>query len=146
MRASYDDHVWSDGDLLEFHFEGTLDSGAVFDTSAGRRARVFVLGRGQLIPAFEAQLRTMRIGERRRFRLSAAEAYGAPDPALITPAPLDEVPPGAQVGDVVPLTGGRPATIVALDAASATLNANHPLAGQALTFEVELVAATPAAH
>ena len=138
--------MWSDGDLLEFHFEGTLDSGAAFDTSAGRRARVFVLGRGQLIPAFEAQLRTMQVGERRRFRLKPAEAYGDRDPALIIEAPACELPEGARIGDEVPLAGGRPATLVAFDATTATLDANHPLAGQALTFEVELVSVTPAVH
>jgi FKBP-type peptidyl-prolyl cis-trans isomerase 2 len=136
--------MWHDGDLVEFHFEGALDSGAVFDTSRGRRARVFVLGRGQLIPAFEAQLREMAAGERRRFRIEAADAYGEHDPALVVEAPRAEAPEGVTAGDEVPLTGGRPATVVAVSGDMVTLDANHPLAGQALTFEVELVAVTPA--
>ncbi len=52
-----------DGDLVELHLHGTLDSGAVFDNSRGRRPRVFVLGRGQLLPAFEAAIKGMTPGE-----------------------------------------------------------------------------------
>ncbi len=133
-----------DGDLVEFHFTGTLDSGATFDTSEGRRARVFVVGRGQLIPAFEAQLRAMQVGERRRFRLDPAEAYGARDPALVIAAPAGELSAGARVGDEVPLAGGRPAIVTHIEAGVVTLDANHPLAGQALNFEVELLSVTPA--
>ncbi len=137
--------MWRDGDLVEFHFTGTLDDGTTFDTSEGRRARMFVLGRGQLIPAFEAVLRAMQVGERRRFRLEPAEAYGEPDPALVIEAPAGELPQGARVGDEVPLSGGRPALVTRIDATTATLDANHPLAGQALTFEVELLSVTPTA-
>lgn len=135
--------MWRDGDLVEFHFEGTLDSGEVFDTSSGRRARVFVLGRGQLLPAFETQLRSMAIGERRRFRLEPHEAYGEPDPTLILEAPRAEAPSAARVGDEVPLVGGRPARIIAMTDSTVTLDANHPLAGRALNFEVELLAVEP---
>lgn len=134
-----DDGTWHDGDLVEFHFEGTLDNGEVFDSSRGRRARVFVLGRDQLLAAFEAQLRTMAIGERRRFRLEPRDAYGEHDPAWILEAPRAEAPPEARVGDEVPLVGGRPARLVAMTDTTVTLDANHPLAGKALNFEVELL-------
>ena len=137
--------MWRDGDLVEFHFTGTLDSGATFDTSEGRRARVFVLGRGQLIPAFEAALRAMSIGERRCFRLPPDEAYGAIDPTLVIEAPAGELPEGARVGDEVTLSSGRPAVITAIDANTVSLDANPPLAGEALTFDVQLIAVTPAA-
>ncbi len=133
-----------DGDLVEFHFHGTLDDGTVFDSSRGRRARVFVMGRGQLLPAFEAQLRTMSPGERRSFRLDALEAYGLPDPAAVTRVSLGEAPEGARAGDEVQLTDGRPARVVEVTAEAVTVDANHPLAGRALRFEVDLLAVTPA--
>lgn len=132
------------GDLVELHFEGTFDDGTVFDTSRGRRARAFVLGRGQLLPAFEARLEALEAGERVAFRLEPGEAYGPARPELFLEAPAAELPPGAAVGDEVALTGGRPARITAIEGGRVTLDANHPLAGHALNFTVELISVTPA--
>jgi peptidylprolyl isomerase len=137
--------MWAPGTLVEFHFRGTLDNGSVFDSSEGRAARVFALGRGQLIPAFEEQISRLRPGEEVRFRIEADEAYGPHDPDLVISAPLDELPVGMGPGDEVPLAGGRPATVISVDADSVTLDANHPLAGHVLNFEVRLVSATPPA-
>ncbi len=133
-----------DGDLVELHLYGTLNSGAVFDNSRGRRPRVFVLGRGQLLPAFEAAIKGMTPGETLRFRLSSEEAYGAHDPALVIDLPCGEAPAGAKVGDMVQLTNGRPATIVRLEGDIVTIDANHQFAGLDLNFEVELLSARPA--
>jgi FKBP-type peptidyl-prolyl cis-trans isomerase 2 len=133
-----------DGDLVELHFHGTLDDGSVFDSSRDRRARVFVIGRGQLIPAFEAQLRDMSVGERRSFRLEAGEAYGDRDPSLVFEVPRDDAPPDAAIGDEIPVTGGRPAIVTAIGDHTVTLDGNHPLAGHALNFDVEVTSAGPA--
>jgi FKBP-type peptidyl-prolyl cis-trans isomerase 2 len=134
-----------DGDLVELHFHGTLDDGSVFDTSRGRRPRFFVLGRGQLLPAFEAALESMAVGETRAFRIEVEEAYGPVDPASIYRVPKIEAPDGAGVGDMLQLTDGRAATVTAVEADTVTVDANHPLAGCALNFEVELISARPAA-
>lgn len=135
-----------DGDLVEVHFHGTLDDGSVFDTSRGRRARVFVIGRGQLLPAFEAALRPLRAGERTTLRLEPAEAYGLVNADEIYRVPLAEAPAGARPGDQVQLTDGRPATITAVEGDTVTVDANHPLAGCVLHFEIELVSCTPTAR
>lgn len=133
-----------DGDLIELHLQGTLDSGEVFDNTRGRRPRVFVLGRGQLLPAFEAAIKQMSPGETTRFRLSPEEAYGARDPELVIDVPRSEAPDRAKVGDGVQLSNGRPATIVRLDGDTLTIDANHQFAGLDLNFEVELLSARPA--
>jgi peptidylprolyl isomerase len=136
--------VPGDGDLVEFHFHGTLADGTVFDTSRGRRARYFVLGRGQLLRDVEAALRSMAPGDRLTLHVPFERAYGPHDPAEIYVVPRSEAPPGAVAGDEVQLTDGRPARITALDAERVTVDANHPLAGHALTFEIELISSRPA--
>lgn len=136
------------GDLVELHYVGTLDDGTTFDTSRGRTARFFVLGAGQLIPAFEQAIYPMQPGETRRIRLSITEAYGESDPALVFVAPRAEAPEDARVGDEVALVGGRPARITALTPDTVTVDGNHPLAGLPLNFEIELLSirARPAAQ
>ena len=128
-----------DGDLVELHFHGTLDNGEVFDSSRGRTARIFVLGRGQLINGFEAAIRNMAPGDRLRFRLQPAEAYGAHDPRWVFEVPRAEAPVGVHLGDMVQLSGGRPARVTSVSDDTVTVDANHPLAGLALTFDVELL-------
>ncbi|MDA0271473.1 MAG: FKBP-type peptidyl-prolyl cis-trans isomerase [Chloroflexi bacterium] len=135
----------ADGDLVEFHFHGTLADGSVFDSSRGRSARYFVLGRGQLLRDVEAALRGMAPGARRTLHVPFDRAYGPHDPAEVYVVPRSEAPPGAAAGDEVQLSDGRPARITALDAESVTVDANHALAGQALTFEIELISSRPGA-
>lgn len=134
----------ADGDLVELHFHGTLDDGSVFDTSRGRHPRFFVLGRGQLLPAFEAALHPMAVGETRTFRIEVDDAYGPVDPAAIYRVPKVEAPEGVSVGDMLQLTGGRAATVTAVEGETVTVDANHPLAGCALNFQVELISSRPA--
>ena len=133
-----------DGDLVELHFHGTLDDGTVFDTSRDRRARVFVIGRGQLIPAFEDALCQLSPGDRRTIRLESPDAYGDPDPDLVYDVPTADLPDPPALGAFVVMTGGRPAEITAIGADTVTIDANHPLAGRALNFEVELLSSKPA--
>lgn len=133
-----------DGDLIELHLQGTLDSGEVFDNTRGRRPRVFVLGRAQLLPAFETAIKVMSPGETLRFRLGSEDAYGAHDPALVLELPRAEAPVSAQTGDWLQLSNGRPAAIVRLDDDTVTIDANHQFAGLDLNFEVELISARPA--
>lgn len=133
------------GDLVEIHFHGTLDGGEVFDSSRGRTPRYFVIGAGQLLPAFERALLELSPGKPRHIRLEPDDAYGSRDPELVFEAPRREAPPDAQVGDEVALVGGRPARISGLTADLVTVDANHPLAGLALNFEIELLSVKPAA-
>ena len=133
-----------DGDLVELHFTGTLDDGAIFDTSEGRHPRVFVIGRGQLLAAFEAAIRPLSAGERTTFRLEPSEAYGPHEPALVHRIQRSDGDT-PQPDEMVELTGGVPARVIAVDGGTVTVDANHPLAGKALNFEVEILSARPAA-
>lgn len=132
-----------DGDLVELHFTGTLDDGAVFDTSAGRRARFFVIGRGQLLPAFEAAIRPLSTGERTSFRLEPSEAYGPHDPTLVYRVGLPDGLDPPLPGETVEVSGGVPARVLEVDGNGAVIDANHPLAGKALNFQVEIVSVGP---
>ena len=129
----------SDGDVVTVHFHGTLDSGEVFDSSRGQRPRTFVIGRGQLIAGFEAALRKLSAGESTTLRLEPEQAYGPHRDDRVFDVPLDEAPEGLSPGDGIQLSGGEPAVVVAVTSDAVRVDANHPLAGEALNFEIELV-------
>ncbi len=129
----------NDGAVVTVHYHGTLDSGQVVDSSRGRRPRTFVIGRGQLIAGFEAALRRMSAGERTTVRIEPADAYGERLSDRLYEVPRDEAPDGLSPGDEVQLAGGAPAVVVEVTDRVVCLDANHPLAGKALTFEIELI-------
>ena len=129
----------NDGDLVTLHYRGTLDSGEVFDSSRGRRPRSFVIGRGQLVPGFEAALRRMSAGETATVRIEPHEAYGERREDRVHEVPIDEAPEGLKPGDEVQLAGGAPAIVAEVTKRVVRLDANHPLAGLTLTFEIELL-------
>ncbi len=126
------------GDQVSVHYTGTLDDGSQFDSSAGREPLQFVVGSGQVISGFDEAVSGLAIGENRTVRMEAADAYGEHRDDLIVTVPASNAPEGLTVGDQV-AAGGQPATVVAVDEDTVTIDANHQLAGQALTFEVELV-------
>ena len=135
-----------EGDTLHFHYKGTLDDGTVFDSSEGREPLTFELGAGQIIPGLEAGMTGMEVGETRTVRVEAAEAYGEHDPGQVQAVDRASVPdhiptePGTQLQ--MQTQDGQAVTVVIADATDDELflDANHPLAGKALTFDVELVA------
>lgn len=134
-----------DGDNVQVHYTGTLDDGSQFDSSEGREPLEFLLGAGQVIPGFEAAIVGMAEGETKTVTFSADQAYGPHDPSAVHTVGRDEIP------SEIPLSvGGRlqasdpegnevTLTITAVDETSVTLDANHPLAGKALTFALTLV-------
>ncbi len=128
----------NDGDAVSVHYTGTLDDGSQFDSSAGRDPLEFVVGSGQVISGFDQAVRGLTIGESRTVRMEPADAYGERRDDMIITVPAEQAPPGIKVGDQVS-AGNMPAEIIAVDADSVTIDANHRLAGQALTFDVELV-------
>ncbi|HJM88173.1 MAG TPA: FKBP-type peptidyl-prolyl cis-trans isomerase [Dehalococcoidia bacterium] len=133
----------ADGTVVKVHYRGTLDDGSVFDSSDGQRPRTFVLGRGQLIPDFERALLTMQPGEVIDVRIDIEGAYGPHREDRTYRVPLADAPEGLTVGQEVQLAGGAPGRVTAIDGDTATLDANHPLAGQPLNFHIELIEATP---
>jgi peptidylprolyl isomerase len=133
------------GAYISVEYIGKLGNGDVFDSSQGRRPLEIHMGAGQMIKGFEAQLMGMALNDKKVFTLSAEDAYGPRDPELMQSVPRSEVPPemDVKVGTIVGLVsseGNRiPALIVELDDDQLTLDLNHPLAGESLTFEIEVV-------
>jgi peptidylprolyl isomerase len=133
------------GDIVRVHYTGTLDDGTMFDTSANREPLEFAIGGGQVIPGFDIAVLDMSPGEIRVSVISPENAYGEHSEELVTgvdrerfPADMElEIGQQLQVG----LADGQQAIVMVVDLTDTvvTLDANHPLAGQTLTFEIELV-------
>jgi peptidylprolyl isomerase len=133
------------GDTVQIHYTGTLDSGEQFDSSVGGEPLEFTLGGGQVIPGFEKGVLGMTIGDKKTIRIPANEAYGEYDDALVIQMPREELPAlNYELGTelVMQQASGRSISVIVIDTDNETivLDANHPLAGEALTFELELVA------
>lgn len=92
-----------------------------------------------MIAGFEAAVTGLEVGESTTVRLDPGQAYGEPMPELMIEVPAEHAPEGLSVGDMVMLGSGAQAVVVGLDADTVTIDANHPLAGEALTFHIELV-------
>jgi peptide-methionine (S)-S-oxide reductase len=133
--------VAQDGDMVAVHYIGTLDDGTEFDSSRPRGATLdFTVGAGQMIGGFDQAVRGMAEGETKTVRLEPADAYGEVNPDLIIDVQASQVPEGTQAGDVlVDPTTGRPVPVLSVEGDVVTLDLNHELAGQALTFEIEMV-------
>ncbi|MPZ97818.1 MAG: peptidylprolyl isomerase [Dehalococcoidia bacterium] len=131
--------VADEGNAVAVHYEGKLDNGEVFDSSREREPLNFTVGSGQVIAGFDEAVRGMTVGETKEFRLEPDDAYGERREDLILEVPAAQAPDGLSAGDQVQLSNGAPATVVSIDDGNVRIDANHPLAGQALTFEIELV-------
>ncbi|MEX2535354.1 MAG: peptidylprolyl isomerase [Trueperaceae bacterium] len=133
------------GNVVRVHYTGRLDDGSVFDSSEGRDPLEFTLGSGQVITGFERAVSGMAVGETRSTRIPADEAYGPRREDLLLEVEREQIPEGIElsVGSQLQLQQGDgqtvPVMVAQLDGESVTLDANHPLAGQDLTFELELV-------
>jgi peptidylprolyl isomerase len=134
------------GETVAVHYTGKLDSGEVFDSSRGRDPLEFTLGAGQVIPGFEQAVEGLTVGDSKEVRLDPADAYGEPQQELVVEVPAEQFPEGAEpeVGHQVQVQvapgESRVARIAEVREDAVRLDLNHPLAGQALTFDLELVA------
>lgn len=133
------------GDNVRVHYRGTLDNGEVFDSSFEGDALEFRLGTGQIISGFERTVEGMKVGETQTVRLTPKDAYGEKKAELLLELPKSNLPDNASptVGQMLELQqqdgSSIPVTISAVSEDTITIDANHPLAGQALTFEVQLL-------
>lgn len=133
------------GVFVSVHYKGTLQNGEVFDTSEGRNPLEVQMGAGQLITGLEKALAGMSLNEKKVLTIEPEEAYGQVDKNLTHSVSKSDVPAeiNPEVGLVVALSSpeGRqiPAQITAVDDEEVILDLNHPLAGQTLTFDIEVV-------
>jgi FKBP-type peptidyl-prolyl cis-trans isomerase 2 len=134
-----------DGDTVKVHYTGTLEDGAVFDSSKDREPLEFTLGEGQLIPGFEKAVVGLSVGDSTKVDIPSQEAYGESREDLVINVPKDQLP-----DDVKPEIGMQlqvnqpdgqpiPVRITEVGDEELTLDANHPLAGEDLSFEIKLV-------
>lgn len=135
--------VVRDGDLVEVHYVGTLDDGSQFDSSRERDVPfTFTVGTGQVIPGFDEGVRGGRVGDVRTVRIDPENAYGEWSESNVVEVPFNPEQGDVKVGEEVFLTSGQPAVVLAVTEETVTLDANHRLAGEALTFEIEILAIT----
>jgi len=133
------------GEKVKIHYTGTLDDGTQFDSSAGRDPLEFEMGAGMVIPGFEEGVRDMEEGDKKTIHIPAKEAYGEHREDMVMEFPRTHLPEGVdpQIGMQLQLQGPQgqaiPAKIIAVTEETLTLDANHPLAGQDLNFELELI-------
>lgn len=133
------------GDTVRIHYTGTLADGSRFDSSEGRDPLEFVLGSGQVIPGFDKAVTGMTEGEDKTVTIEPADAYGERHDQLVQQIPRSALPDDIAPEIGMQLTGesedGQQTrfSVTAVDNDSITLDANHPLAGQALTFAISLV-------
>lgn len=134
-----------DGDTAKVHYTGTLEDGRVFDSSKEKEPLEFTLGRGQIIPGFEEGVVGMEVGETKNIQIEPQNAYGERREELVLDVPKAEFPdnvtPEIGMQFQIKQEDGSQFGVVVTDVAeeSVTLDANHPLAGQTLHFQVELV-------
>ncbi len=132
--------VAAPGDTVSVHYHGTLDSGEVFDSSLRRAPLTFTLGSGQVIAGFDAAVIGLSVGDSARVRLEPDQAYGERDPDAVMTVWREGAPEGLAVGDRLQLDNGLVVTVIGISETEIHLDLNHPFAGMALTFEIELVA------
>jgi peptidylprolyl isomerase len=133
------------GNYVSVHYKGTLSDGEQFDSSEGRPPMEFKTGAGEMIKGFEDAVMGMALNEKKKFTVSPEDAYGERDENRNHQFSRAEIPPeiSPEVGQLLALTSQEgqpiPARIIAMDEQNVTVDLNHPMAGQSLTFEVEVV-------
>ena len=133
------------GDTVKIHYTGTLTDGTRFDSSEGRDPLQFQVGSGQIIPGLDSALPGMTPGEKKTVQVPCDQAYGAVNPQARQAVPRDQIPadiplePGTQLQMQTPQGQVMPVTVAEVTETEVTLDANHPLAGRDLVFDIELV-------
>lgn len=133
-------------DKIKVHYTGKFKDGKVFDSSLQREPLEFTVGAGQMIPGFDNAVVGMALNSKKTVEIPCVEAYGEKREELINQVPKTQLPEGLnpEVGQrlVSKMPDGQeiPLTVTKVDEETITIDANHPLAGEDLTFEIEIVA------
>jgi FKBP-type peptidyl-prolyl cis-trans isomerase 2 len=138
-----------DGDKVKVHYHGRLRNGETFDSSQGREPLEFTVGAGQMIKGFDDGVKGMQIGDKKTVEISADDAYGQKEEGNLIEFPKEQFPPNMdpEVGAQLMLSNDQgqqfPVVVTEIKEASVVLDANHPLAGQDLIFDIEMVEIQP---
>jgi peptidylprolyl isomerase len=133
------------GDTVHVHYTGRLDDGSVFDTSEGREPITFVLGTGAVIPGFEQAVTGLSVGEEASTQIPPEQAYGLRSEELVLAVPRENFPDAAapKVGQRFEVAGPdgqrTPVTVTKIESDVVEIDANHPLAGRSLNFDLKLI-------
>ena len=133
------------GDRVKVHYTGKLTDGSVFDSSRDREPLEFELGSGMMIAGFDAAVTGMNVGETKIAEIPSAEAYGEHNEEMVISVPKTQLPEGLnpevgqQLGMQQPNGQSIPVRVTKVETESIEIDANHPLAGKDLVFDLELV-------
>ncbi len=128
------------GDTISVHYVGTLDDGEPFDSSRDRgQVLTFEVAAGRMIAGFDEAVRGMKLGEFKDVRIDPVEAYGEWSQDRVISVPLADLPEGTAAGDLLSTSSGQQVSVLEVGETDAQIDTNHPLAGEALNFEIELV-------
>jgi len=132
--------IAQDGDAVTVHYVGTLDDGSQFDSSRDRDEPLpFVVGSDQVIAGFDEAVRGLAVGDVVTVRIPPEDAYGERDDELVFSVPIEEAPDDVAVGDEVLIGGVTTGMVTQVTEAEVVIDTNHRFAGEALTFEIELM-------
>ncbi|RMD48068.1 MAG: peptidylprolyl isomerase [Alphaproteobacteria bacterium] len=133
------------GDTVRIHYTGSFSDGSQFDSSVGREPLEFTVGSGEIIPGLDREIEGMEVGQQKTVTIAADDAYGPHDPSRTQAVPRSEVPAhipldiGTQLQLSSPDGQSIVVTVAEVTDEHVILDANHPLAGKDLVFDVELV-------
>ncbi len=133
------------GDKVKVHYHGRLTNGQTFDSSEGRQPLEFTVGSGMVIKGFDEGVLGMNVGDKKTIEIAVDDAYGPKDPQMMMDFPIDRFPKdlNPEVGMQLNMSDGSgrnfPVIIREIKGDTAVLDANHPLAGEDLIFDLELV-------
>lgn len=134
------------GDTVKVHYKGTLSDGTLFDSSEGREPLQFTVGENMVIHGFDRGVLDMKVGDKKNLNIPCLEAYGETNNELIIevpktefPSELGELQEGMQLSMVDQMGNELPVEVIEIKEDIVILDGNHPLAGQDLTFDIELV-------
>ncbi|HVG15421.1 MAG TPA: peptidylprolyl isomerase [Chitinophagaceae bacterium] len=137
------------GDKVKVHYHGKLRNGETFDSSEGREPLEFTVGSGQVIKGFDDGVMNMQVGDKKTVEIDVENAYGEKEEGRIVDFPKSQFPEdmNPELGMQLMMTDGDghsiPVVITEVKEDTVILDANHPLAGQDLIFDLELVEITP---
>jgi len=134
----------SNDKYVTIHYKGTLEDGTVFDSSEGKDALEFIFGLGMIIPGLEKGIEGLKAGDKKQVKVEAKDAYGELREEAKQEVPKDQFPPEIELKEGLQLMaqgpqGPMPVLIAQIKESTVVVDFNHPLAGKALTFDIEVV-------